>query len=160
MGTRSEILSCTVGTYEAEEGESDMYTLQPDGAMIMVVVWQILDEKGGLVTTCFKERDAVRAKDRCEAKGQVVHIEKIFDAHQKDRKPVVKQRRKKPEKPEGDETPHGHYPVTIFVQPGDLITSELGIAVEARNKMTEEITRMIINTTGKIVPVRTRDYNG
>lgn len=124
----------------------------------MVVAWQVLDKDGNLITTCFKEKDAIRYKERMESKGETVRLDKIFDAHLKDRKPVVKKRCKKDIDPT-DETPDGYFPVTIYVQTGDLIVSELGIATKHRGDIIENVTRMVVNTTGKIVPVISGRHN-
>lgn len=129
----------------------------------MVVTWQILDKNGGLITTCFKERDAIRAKEKLEARGEFARIDKIFDAHLKDRPPVVKKPRvpaKKHRKSDDEIIPAKHHPVVFFVQTGDIITSELGMATKHHGSVLKGITRLIVNTNGKIIPVVVKEEEG
>lgn len=124
----------------------------------MVIAWQIKDEKGELITTCFKERDAIRARDRLEEKGQVVRIDKVFDHHLKDRQPVKKKSREnKMRVKAGELIPAKCLPVMFFVRDGDLITSELGLAARHNGKVVDGITRMIIVKGDKIMPVITKE---
>lgn len=125
----------------------------------MVVAWELRDGDGGLVTTFFEEKRAVKAKEKFEASGKVVRIVKVFDHHLKDRDPVVKRpavKKKKPEQDASDVVPEGMRRVAVFLRPGDLITSELGIGVIHNGKVVEGVTRLIVSERGKIVPVVTR----
>jgi hypothetical protein len=121
----------------------------------MVIAWQLKDEKGELITTCFKERDAIRARDKLEEKGQVVRIDKVFDHHLKDRVPVKKKTRvEKPKlKSDVEIIPAKCHPVMFFVRDGDLITSELGLAAKHHGKVVDGITRLIVVKSKTIVPV-------
>lgn len=120
----------------------------------MVIAWQIKDEKGELITTCFKERDAIRARDRLEEKGQVVRIDKVFDHHLKERPPVKKKTREKKARAKPDDLiPAKCHPVMFFVRDGDLITSELGFAAKHNGKVVDGITRLIVVKGDKLMPV-------
>jgi hypothetical protein len=124
----------------------------------MVIAWQIKDEKGELITTCFKERDAIRARDRLEEKGQVVRIDKVFDHHLKDRSPVKKKTHEKKTRVKSDDLiPAKCLPVMFFVRDGDLITSELGLAAKHNGKVVDGITRLIVVKGDKLMPVITKE---
>jgi len=128
----------------------------------MVVAWEIRNEAGDLVTTFFDEKKAISARDRLEARGDVVRLDKVFDHHLKEREPVVKKVRKTPKyylKNVADLIPKGTHPVMIFIRPGDLITSELGIGVNRKGEITDGITRLVVNNRGKVVPVITKEKN-
>jgi hypothetical protein len=124
----------------------------------MVVAWELRDNEGGLITTFFEEKKAVRAKEKLEAAGRVVKLEKVFDHHLKDRDPVVKKapKKKKSDRTVPDLIPEGAHHVMVFLRPGDLITSELGIGVNYKGKVIDGVTRLIVSERGKVVPVITK----
>lgn len=113
----------------------------------MVVAWEIRDKDGGLVSTFFDERKALRAKERFEAQGLSVKMEKVFDHHRKEREPVVKPRVVR------DLIPEGTRLVKMYIRPGDLITSELGIGFTHKDGVVHDVTRAIVTDEGKLVPV-------
>ena len=126
----------------------------------MVVAWLLRDENGGLVTTFFDERKAVKAKEKLESKGKFVKIDKVFDHHLKERESIVKPKKKTAREHMArvlEEMPRGTYPLMIFVKPGDLIVSELGIGANQRGLIIENVTRLVISDKGPVVPVITHE---
>lgn len=122
----------------------------------MVVAWLLRDETGGLITTFFDERKAFKAKEKLESKGKFVKIDKVFDHHLKEREPIVKQKKKTAKdyvKKFPEWMPAGTYPIMMFVKPGDLIVSELGIGANQRGSIIENVTRLVISDKGLVVPV-------
>ena len=126
----------------------------------MVIAWELRDGKGGLLTTFYVERNAIKAKEKLEARGDVVRLDKVFDHHLKDRKPVVKKGgkpKKKEKRQPSDIVPDDCHPVSIYVRSGDLITSELGLASLGKGKTVDGITRFVISERGRVVPVIAKD---
>jgi len=120
----------------------------------MVVAWEIRDKDGGLVGTFFDEKKAIKARDRFESMGWEVRLVKVFDHHLKDREAVVKKKKvKTKERKVPDLIPEGTRNIVLYVRPGDLIISELGIGVNYKGKITDGITRLVINDRGKAVPI-------
>lgn len=126
----------------------------------MVVAWLLRNETGGLITTFFDERKAVKAKETLESKGKFVKIDKVFDHHLKERESIVKPKKKTAREHMArvlEEMPRGTYPLMIFVKPGDLIISELGIGANQRGSIIENVTRLVISDKGLVVPVITHE---
>lgn len=117
----------------------------------MVVAWEIRNIDGGLISTFFKEREALTAKEKLEKQGHGVKMVKVFDHHLKDREPVVKARSVP------DLIPEGTRFVKMYIKPGDLITSELGIGFTHKGGVVHGVTRAIVTDGGKLVPVIRND---
>lgn len=60
-----------------------------------MIVWEVRDTDGALLTTCFNEQDAVKFRDRFEArhKRSGLKIAKVFDAQEREKEPVKLTRR-------------------------------------------------------------------
>jgi hypothetical protein len=84
----------------------------------------------------------------------------VFDHHLKERESIVKPKKKTAREHMAkvlEEIPRGAYPLMIFVKPGDLIVSELGIGANQRGSIVENVTRLVISDKGLVVPVITHE---